>query len=241
MDQHGIKRHLSCLLDAAEHHAHNPERNDIISGHESIGGIKYFISSVSSGHPSVENGYSAELEPGIQSIGILPHFLAAFWTEGFIFLCHSPVRRSHHTVKCRDLILPPELPGYTPVPDVFQPVEIGLVKMIGNKTGLSFFTALSIASVPPKASFLQTTVYSYLRLYRSSAAVARFLHYGRGPPLLHTRAPSRLQVFYDLFSHVSLNGPYYQHIFHTLSTPSHRLSSHVDHRKIVTQTDFKVI
>ena len=154
MDQHGIKRHLSRLLDAAEHHAHNPERNDIISGHESIGGIKifHFFCFI---RPSQRGKWpQRRTEPGIQSIGILPHFLAAFWTEGLHFPLSLTSSPQSSRSKMQGSDAPPELPGYTPVPDVFQPVEIGLVKMIGNKRVSPFLQVIDRLS--PAKGFIFT-------------------------------------------------------------------------------------
>src|SRR4029077_100672 len=89
-------------------------------------------------------------EPGIQNIrvlhqrlsttlrtpiGSLPRHdgLSVFHENGFAAAGFDDIRSiTAHAIPGRDLVAPPDLPGYAPVLDIFHPGEIGVAPPLGN-------------------------------------------------------------------------------------------------------------
>ena len=55
-----VEGHLAGLLQRGKYHSDYPEENNIISGHQYIGGIEVFQLRRLVRHPSVEKGHRAE-------------------------------------------------------------------------------------------------------------------------------------------------------------------------------------
>ena len=72
MDQHGVKRCLAGVGQAGEDHAGNPEADDIITGHQRVGGVEVVVILGVLIRPAqgAERPQS-RAEPGIQGIGVL--------------------------------------------------------------------------------------------------------------------------------------------------------------------------
>ena len=147
VDQYRIKWNLSGVLQSGEHHTDDPEENNIISGYKSAGWIEIIhLFRIVRPAKSTERPQRRR-EPGIQRIRILTHRLPAFWTIAAAFLCYNHLS-AVITVKCRNLMTPPELTGNTPVVDIVQPVLINLAETVRDEVYFPvLLAAFAISSI----------------------------------------------------------------------------------------------
>ena len=169
MDKNGIERSLAHILNAAEHHSDYPEEDDIIACYQCVCGIEILKIFSVVGPAQCGERPQCGGEPCIQSVGILPHRLAALGANCGAFLCNDHLA-AVVAVECGYLMTPPYLTGDAPVTDIFKPVEIGLFKAFGNELGLAVL--YSVNSGLCKRLHLYEPLCRYLRLNGGSAAVA---------------------------------------------------------------------
>ena len=138
MNQHRIKGGLSHMLHTGEDHSGHPEEDDVITGHQSAGGIEMlqlrgFIRPSQRGERPESGG-----EPGIQRIGVLLHTAAAAFRTGMHRLLGDHRLPTIGAVVGGNPMAPPQLTGDTPVFDVVHPVKVDLLKPLGDKLGFAF-------------------------------------------------------------------------------------------------------
>ena len=134
MDQHILERALSGLLQRREHHADDPEEDDVVACHEDIGRIEVpelrCIIRPAQCRERPEGGG----EPGVKGIRILREMSAA--------ALRAHIRRSASSdndfsaiiaVVCRNPMSPPQLSGNAPVLDILQPVRVCFFKVLRHE------------------------------------------------------------------------------------------------------------
>ena len=186
------------LLDAREHHAHHPERDDVVARHEHVGGIEIFKFGGLVRPAQRREGPERRREPGIEHILVLREVRAAALGADRGRLAGADDLAAVAAVPHGDAVPPPELTGDAPVADVFQPIIIDLRKAIGNK--LRFVLHHRVDGGLGKGRHLDEPLLGDDGLHRRMAAVAVThvvrvrLHLDEKAELLHVRndALSRL-------------------------------------------------
>ena len=118
---HILERNIIHKLTPGHDHAGNPEEDDIRPGHQVAGGIELlqFRGLFRPAHDGERPEPAGE--PGVQHVFFLPPFARS----GGFFHPHIDFT-GFVIIPRRDPVAPPDLPGNTPVLNVFHPVEIGL-------------------------------------------------------------------------------------------------------------------
>ena len=126
------------MLAAGENHSGNPEENNVIPGDQHIRGVE-LLQILRSFRPAQGlKGPQGGAEPGIQHVRIpLDVGAAALFTLAGILPGHGNVT-AVGTGPGRNLVTPPQLPGDTPIPHIFHPVQVGLGEALRNELGLPF-------------------------------------------------------------------------------------------------------
>ena len=137
MDEDGVERRFPGVLISGKYHADHPEENNVIPCHKHICRIEVVqilcLLRPAKRRERPERGG----EPCIQRILVLGKMCAPAVRA---FLRRMPVHdelAALVAVICRDAVSPPDLPGDTPVLDIFQPVQIDLVKTLRHKFQLA--------------------------------------------------------------------------------------------------------
>ena len=144
MDQHGVKRCLAGVGQAGEDHAGNPEADDIITGHQRVGGVEVVVILGVLIRPAqgAERPQS-RAEPGIQGIGVLGQVGAAAVRAGCGGRLGNGGCTAVSAVPCRDLVAPPQLAADAPVAAAAHPIQVVLGKAVRHKLDLALFHALN--------------------------------------------------------------------------------------------------
>ena len=123
---------FSHLLDAGEHHAREPEEDDIVAAGEHAVGVEiaqiFRIVRPAEGRKRPQR----RGEPGIEHVLVLMDATAALWAGGDVFAGNGDFA-AVVAVESRDAVAPPELTGNAPVADVLHPVQIRLFKALGHE------------------------------------------------------------------------------------------------------------
>ena len=129
MQIHGMERNLACKLKTHHDHARHPEEQDVVARFHVGGRVEIFVIRRLIGPAQCGEGPQAGGEPGVQHILILVDLMrAAGGAFGWVF-----ARNGHVTIRAvpdRDAMSPPQLAADAPILDVFQPVEVGLLKAL---------------------------------------------------------------------------------------------------------------
>ena len=143
MNKHGIKRNLSRLLYAGEHHSHDPERDYIVARNKGVGGI-IALEVLAVGIRPAEGRERPESrgEPGVERIGVLMN-MGASALQALVGCgsCNGYLA-AVVAVPCGNTMTPPELTGYAPVADILKPMEIDLFKALRDKLCLAVFNSV---------------------------------------------------------------------------------------------------
>ena len=134
MDQHILERALSGLLQRREHHADDPEEDDVVACHEDIGRIEVpelrCIIRPAQCRERPEGGG----EPGVKGVRILREMPAAALRAHIRCSAGSDNDFSAViAVVCRNPVSPPQLSGNAPVLDILQPVRVCFFKMLRHE------------------------------------------------------------------------------------------------------------
>ena len=143
VDEDGIKRNLTGLLDAGEHHSHDPERDYIVTCDKGVGGI-IALEILAVGIRPAEGRERPESrgEPCIKRIGILMNMGAAALRALVGSGSCNGYLAAIVAIPCRDAVTPPELAGDAPVADILEPMEIDLFKALRDKLCLAVFNSV---------------------------------------------------------------------------------------------------
>ena len=124
------------LLDAREHHAHHPERDDVVARHEHVGGIEIFEFGGLVRPAQRREGPERRREPGIEHVLVLREVRAAALGADGGRLAGADDFAAVAAVPHGDAVPPPQLTGDAPVADVFQPIIIDLREAVGHELRL---------------------------------------------------------------------------------------------------------
>ena len=110
MDEDGIERNLTGLLDAGEHHSHDPERDYIATCDKGVGGI-IALEILAVGIRPAEGRERPESrgEPCIKRIGILMDMGAAALRALVGSGSCNGYLAAIVAIPCRDAVTPPEM------------------------------------------------------------------------------------------------------------------------------------
>ncbi len=136
VDEDGVEGGLSGVLTAGEDHSGHPEEDDVIAGHQHVGGVEVAkilrVVRPAQGGEGPQGGG----EPGIQHVVLLLDVPA----PAVAALVGVGLRDGELPARLAgpggDAVAPPQLPGDAPVPDVLHPVEVGLGEAVGDEFGL---------------------------------------------------------------------------------------------------------
>ena len=183
-----MERTLPCLLITGKYHANYPEKDDVIPGYQHIRRIEIIqifrlLRPSKSGERPKSRG-----KPCIQRILILAQMgMSALGTDRRCFLRHYDLPAGI-TIVGRYSMSPPELSRNTPVTDIFQPVQINLVKPLRHKRQFSIFHCFNGRFC--QLLHLHKPLLLYHRLHRCLTAVmstyvmSMFFHFHQNSLLL---------------------------------------------------------
>ena len=129
---------------AGKYHSYHPEEDDVIARHQHVSGIEIFVILGLLWPAQRREGPQCGGKPGVQRIRILLHVSAAALGAnlGGVGSFRHHDLPAVFAVVCRDPVSPPELTGDTPVADIFQPVQVNLVKPLGHEGQFSLLDGL---------------------------------------------------------------------------------------------------
>ena len=233
--QNGVKGSFSHIFNARENHTGNPEEDDIIAGYQGIGGVEIAKVFGVFGPTQGGEGPQGRGEPSIQGIGVLMQVgAAAFGANGYvIFLGHNDFI-TIIAIPNGQAVTPPKLTGNTPVADVFHPVIIGFFKPFGNNVGL-FGTNRFNGRFCQGFHFHKPLV----RNPRFHGGVATIAFPNVVLVGFHFQKEAAcFQIFHNRFSGFKT---VHTHIFTAVFVYGCRFIKNIDHRQVMTKTNFKVV
>ena len=137
VNKHGVKRHLTGMLDSGENHSGNPEEYNIIARHQCVGGVEVFQIGGILRPAERRERPQRRGEPGVERVLILRERGAAAVTARFGHFLGYGHFAAGVAVVGRNAVTPPELTRNAPILDVFHPVEVDLFKACRNKLGFA--------------------------------------------------------------------------------------------------------
>ena len=109
MDQHGVERHLTGLLDGGKDHARHREEDDIIARYQRVGRVEVF--QVLGILRPAECGERPQRgrEPGVERVGVLVQVMAAAFGAGIGLFLHNDHFAAVCAVPRGNAVTPPQL------------------------------------------------------------------------------------------------------------------------------------
>ncbi len=131
MDVDIIEAQFTGELIARHHHASDPEENDLAGGKQRHGRIESRQVLCLLRPAKRREGPQPRGKPGIENVLFLNDVTAAAFLALFRLLLGDHLMIAFLAVVDRNPVAPPQLPGDTPVADIFSPVEICLLPVFG--------------------------------------------------------------------------------------------------------------
>ncbi len=142
MEVHVVERHVAHELDAHHHHPSDPEKENVETGDEYVGGIEFFegpgLFRPAHGGKRPQPGG----KPCVEHVGLLPERVRLAVRAGRgIFLADNDLP-AMVAVPGGDAVAPPYLTGDAPVADVIHPFIVGFLPLFGDDSGPALFHRL---------------------------------------------------------------------------------------------------
>ena len=222
------------MLISGEYHTDNPEKDNVISGYQHIRRIEIIQVFRLIRPAQCRERPQRRGEPCIQRILILCKMRTAALRALLRRMAVNNNLAALIAVVCRDSVSPPDLTGDAPVLNIFQPVQINLVKAVRHKLQLSCFQ--SIDGRFCQFFHLYKPLLFDQRLYCSAAAVMGSDRVSMGNDLY--KVSLLFQIFYDSLSRlIAVHSGIFSAFFIDRGIVIHN----VDFFQIVALAHFKVI